>query len=46
MWENRRKDVEIADRTVTLDSQKLQRAFVEIDEEEYARVKVGDVEEV
>jgi len=31
---------------VTLNSQKSPLAFIEIDEEGYARVKVGDVEEV
>lgn len=40
------KEVEIADKEVTLGSQKTPLAFIEIDEEGLARVKVGDTEEV
>lgn len=40
------KEVEIADKEVTLGSQKTPLAFVEIDEEGLARVKVGETEEV
>ncbi len=38
--------VEIADKEVTLGSQKAPLAFIEIDEEGYARITVGDTEEI
>ncbi len=40
------KEVEIADKEVTLGSQKAPLAFIELDEEGYARVKVGETEEI
>lgn len=40
------KRVEVAGKEVTLGSQKAPVAFIEIDEEGLARVKVGDVEEI
>ena len=39
-------EVEIADKAVTLGSQKTPLAFIELDEAGYARVKVGDTEEI
>jgi hypothetical protein len=40
------QSVEIADKEVTLGSQKVPVAFIELDEEGLARVKVGDVEDI
>lgn len=44
--QTQQKQVEIADKEVTLGSQKTPVTFIEIDEEGLARVKVGDTEEI